>query len=942
MHSAAVTDDPLNRLRLRAPRYGPSSMRETTTEQPTTAHGLADTLRKLVTDKIDLLVTDHLRGWRLPATFGGHPVGPDVAADLAYTLGHLHDTDVDEVAGTPLVDAVVRVLDQVDGARTHTFFSYRVAETLLRFGPSFDGNPILTGLSSDQVDQIRLACDSSDWISLLGESFLPRNYAGVLARCESARARLGLLDADGEAVVEDLIGRARDVLAANHLHFLDDSNSGIGRFDIYTADVWLFTRPFEEQLGHLWTDGMAAALDLVERVMSDNGTAVAWGRSTGPLATALTIELGALVAARAGDAGHGSDRQLGDSPSRWLTRASLAADAMTDWFDKGVVNAHQHRDADGYRGPFRRLQLTLDLLGKLAWAANRLYEAPSDLTAAPLIEVLPPTDDLVRFDTDRPAGVWSHRGAGSPGFVIPFVGSSRSDYLAAPRSPGCYEVPSDSELACWVASLFRGDRRATPSGLPTHLEHRENGVTARWDEFTYGAELEPSPDAHTAEAKATVDYDAHGRTIEARWRIEATKAPDAIVVLIPERADRPLNVQTSVAEGTRALVDMSDVSGIAEWRSHWSAFSALHEIEVIPTVHADGSAKTDVTVSVTPKIRVSSTAFGHHYDRSLYRPLAAHVQETACPWGPLGDASQDPSTIDLLHLHRPEWLAFDDLSAHQTIAAELDRRRIPVVWTAHNLTPHEKRPDAYEPIYQLWADSAAAIIHHSHTGMDRFRNRYRSSPSTRHVVIPHGHFGDLWADHAPSGGTDGVDRDAAAAELGLEPCALRIGMLGAPRAEKLVGEFLRGVAASSRTDIQVACWSIGADDDVPDDLRIVIADRYDLADPSVYAMRLAACDVLAMPFDPDGDMLATGTVFDAIGLAMPVLRSDWGFLVEVLGDAGIPMGHTASAIAASLDALDIDTVAAAGRAAVMRRDELTWDTIAARTLTLFEEVLADC
>ncbi len=46
---------------------------------------------------------------------------------------------------------------------------------------------------------------------------------------------------------------------------------------------------------------------------------------------------------------------------------------MPAWFGAdGVVNAHQHRDQDAYRGPRRRLQLTLDLLGKLAWAARTL------------------------------------------------------------------------------------------------------------------------------------------------------------------------------------------------------------------------------------------------------------------------------------------------------------------------------------------------------------------------------------------------------------------------------------------------------------------------------------------------------------------------------------------------------------------------------------------
>ena len=77
---------------------------------------------------------------------------------------------------------------------------------------------------------------------------------------------------------------------------------------------------------------------------------------------------------------------------------------------------------------------------------------------------------------------------------------------------------------------------------------------------------------------------------------------------------------------------------------------------------------------------------------------------------------------------------------------------------------------------------------------------------------------------------------------------------------------MRGVAASSRDDIQVACWSLADTDDVPDDPRIVVAEPYEMTDSAAYAQRLAVCDLLAMPFDPEGEMLATGTVFDAVGL----------------------------------------------------------------------------
>jgi hypothetical protein len=891
------------------------------TDGPVTATELADQLRRFVVDRVEDLVGDHAPGWRLPATFGGHRVEPDVAADLIYTLGHLHAGGVDAVAGTPLTDAVRAVLSRIDGTRTHTFFSYRVAETLRRWGPTFDGNPLLDGLTSEQVEQVRIACDSSEWLPLLDESILPQNYAGVLARCESARLQLGL--PVEPAVVDELVERARAVLSSNPWHYLDDSKHHVGRFDIYSADVWLFAQPFAGQLGDLWTQGMSTALALVERVMADDGSAVTWGRSTGPLAGALTIELGALAVATG----------LGDDPAAWLGRAALAASAMPGWFDGGVANAHQHRDADGYRGPFRRLQLTLDLLGKLAWAANQLGGAGVSTDATTDRSVLPNRDELIAFDPDRPAAVWTYRGS-IGGFVVPFVGASRSDYLAAPRAPGRFEVPVDSELAAWLPVLWHGDRRAVPSGVPVSVEHRAGGVAAGWDTFTFGAEMDPPAEPYTTAGSATVDYSVSGRTLTARWTLTAEQAPDAVSLVVPERPDQPLRVAAHGEGGTHVHVDEVDVDGIAEWRSHWSAFSTVHEVEIEPVRAADGSVRADVSLSVTPQLRVASTAFGHHYDKSLYGPLTGLVSELACPWGPLGDASVDPSAVDLLHLHWPEWLAFDDLPTHLAIVEEIRDRRIPVVWTAHNLTPHEKRPDAFDPIYELWATNADAVIHHSHGGMERFRSRYPTPDTTLHAVIPHGHFGDLWADHP------GTEREDAEAALGLTPCDLRIGIVGAPRREKLVAEFLRGVAASSRDDIQVACWSLADTDDVPDDPRIVIAEPYEMADSAAYAQRLAVCDLLAMPFDPEGEMLATGTVFDAVGLGMPVLRSDWSFLVEVLGGAGIDVGHTAESVAAALDALDPETVRAARRAAVLRRDELAWDLISARTLALFEDVLA--
>ena len=121
-------------------------------------------------------------------------------ADLAFTLGLLWRNGVRSVAGTDVEEAVEAVLTPIDGPGTHSFYSYRVAETV-------DALSMLDRLPANVAE----ACDSTSFIPLLLDGKLPRNYAAVLARCELARRRLGLLD--DEAALDDLVARTTELLA---------------------------------------------------------------------------------------------------------------------------------------------------------------------------------------------------------------------------------------------------------------------------------------------------------------------------------------------------------------------------------------------------------------------------------------------------------------------------------------------------------------------------------------------------------------------------------------------------------------------------------------------------------------------------------------------------------------------------------------------------------
>jgi glycosyltransferase involved in cell wall biosynthesis len=212
-------------------------------------------------------------------------------------------------------------------------------------------------------------------------------------------------------------------------------------------------------------------------------------------------------------------------------------------------------------------------------------------------------------------------------------------------------------------------------------------------------------------------------------------------------------------------------------------------------------------------------------------------------------------------------------------------------------------------------------------GRSRALARYRYAGQARHVVIPHGHFGNLMTDLA------GIDRAAAEASLGLRPGVLRLGVVGAPRTEKRADIAMAAVAASTRDDIELlVCTDLSA----PDDPRIVVMppERVSRAE---YDRRLAVLDALVMPFD-NGEMLTTGTVGDAVGAGMPSLISDWPYLAEALGDAGIRYGSSASDLTRCIDTLDREQLDQARKASVRLRDDYDWGRIAERHFELLEQV----
>ncbi len=880
--------------------------------QPTAA-GLADALTRFTVARIEDLVAAQMPAFRVPAALAGHRVGPDVRADLVFTLGMLHDLGVEHVAGVPVPDAIRTVLRPIDGPGTHTFFSYRVAETLARFG-AFEGNPLLEGLAESERLAVDQATDSGNWLVILDKGLLPRNYNAVLARCLWGRRRLGL-EID-EARLDALLEGTRAILGENPLGALDDSNTRIARYDIYTADFALFTEPLAEALGPVWARGLESALSLVRRTLAPNGAAIPWGRSTGVLATCLTLELAGLAVARAAT-GAGESTDSAD----WLARAKLAYDDLEGWFEGGIIQAHAHRSPYAYRGPKRRLQMTLDVLGKLTDAALHLRHDASGDEASPRSMIFPPRDELVPLGERDGAHLWVHR-SDQLAFLLPLVGATVTDYLPAPRAPGLFEVPVDSALASFVPVAWRGEKPFTSGMPPSSLEHGEARLEAAWDRFVPAGLFEWPEDAEVLEGRRRVRFRVTGRRLEAEEELEFPEdaLPDAVTLQIPEAKGRPLAVAFEAeAEHATSCVP---TEGLAENRSFWSELPRVHQLDLAP------APRLRFRWSVSPKLRVATTAHGEPYNRSLYDAIGDRVEESAFPFVHGRDLEKLPERlrdVDIVHVHWPEWTAPMRPALHRELLDRIHDAGVAVLWTQHNATPHRHEEHSQE-IYEIWTAEVDGIIHHSEWGRAEMHRRYRYRGDVVERVIPHGHWGRL-ADE-----TRATSREEAEAALGLAPCELRIGVVGAPRPGKETQQLMEAFAACDRPDMQLLVTCLAPDDRVPDDPRIH-AFAYEHVARSLFNQRMAAMDLLAIPIR-EGHQLTTGVVADALATGLPALISEWPFLREVMGDAGIV--YRDGELESLLQGLDRETVERAAAACRERRPRYAWSALAEPTLELLD------
>ena len=863
-----------------------------------TAGALADRLVTATAEKMAEFERSTAPGFNLPGLYAGHPVLADTTADLMYVLGLLIECGVDEVAGCDLQDRIPPLIASLDPDAVEGFSSYRVGETVLRLGG-------LEALPADLRQPVLDAVHSKEIIARLEDTdSIPPNFAVVATRCLRALARL---QGDDEPVeLPQLLERVRSMFTSP-TGWLNDGMGNWVHYDIYTPDMYLFAEPLVDQLGSGWADGLSLVLQDLDEV-SQLGGAVVWGRSIGALGMAIIIELAAIAAGR----------DLNAPQDRWLARADATLDDLLEWFPNGVIAAHQNRAAMFYRGPARRLQMTLDIYGKLLLSALELRRRP-EVASAPSTDAFLPAERFVQFDDSGQATVWSYRSK-SLSFSLPTVFGFSADYAPSPRGPGLLEQPTSGHPVMLPVISPRGrDEMAgtssaplVPAGLPVSVEHTPGLVTLVHDGWAPAGSSDP-----VVAGSRTATYRVVGRSlvVSEQLRFDDPDAlPGPLTLSVAEPATRPIDVEIDTG-----LIQTIDTAGIAEWRSFWGELPRVYQTEIEP------ASSVDFTWKITPRLRVASTIHGHPYDRSLYDPLTDRVVATGAgiPDDKLVRRLRD---IDVLHMAWPEWWSGVDPERTAEVLGQVKATGTAIVWTQHNLLPHFFKTDEAAASYQLWAEAADAVIHHSEVGRDVALDTYRYGAQTEHHVIPHGHWGREYEAVA------NTTREDVELSEGWPPCGLRVAVIGTPRIEKDLQLVVDAVAACGRDDIQLVI-RVDLSVAVPDDSRIIA--EFGHLDTNQYLRRMMAYDAIILPFAPTG-MLTTGTAFDCLGAGVPAISSDWDFFDETFAGADIRYGSTVEDLTRCLNELTPQELDRSRQALIDRRPAFDWAPIADQTLAVLE------
>jgi glycosyltransferase involved in cell wall biosynthesis len=302
------------------------------------------------------------------------------------------------------------------------------------------------------------------------------------------------------------------------------------------------------------------------------------------------------------------------------------------------------------------------------------------------------------------------------------------------------------------------------------------------------------------------------------------------------------------------------------------------------------------------------------------------------------------SRPDIVHLHWPEllflsthrpWQARARIMAFSRLIRRARRQGTRLVWTVHNDGAHEERstPGARAALDRMLARQVDAVFSLSAAGDQAARARLGDAvPVFR---TRHGDYRDAYAFRS--------DRDAARAELGVEPNARLVVAVGQVRPYKNLDVLADVARRSLDPDLRVAIAGAPDGEATTDAVERAAAGdpriRLDLAhlDDHRLATWLAAADLVTLPYRR---ILNSGSALLALSAHRPVLVPAIGAMPELAADLGPTWVRTYAGDLGPTTLEDAVDWATEPRPAPPNLDAYRWGRIADETLAGYRLTLA--
>jgi len=204
-------------------------------------------------------------------------------------------------------------------------------------------------------------------------------------------------------------------------------------------------------------------------------------------------------------------------------------------------------------------------------------------------------------------------------------------------------------------------------------------------------------------------------------------------------------------------------------------------------------------------------------------------------------------------------------------------KRIKIVWTVHNLRPHERRHPVLERIFwSFFLTNIDGIICMSPSSRVELFKAHPIAGRLSTFIIQHGHYRDAYPNK--------ISEDKARKSLGIAPCERVMAFVGNIRAYKGIPELIRRfqlarlerarlIVAGRPSDVELAeevCRAAAGNDNVQLYLRFI--------DGGELQNFFRAADLIVLPFI---EILNSGSAILALSFDRPILVPAQGSLLDL-------------------------------------------------------------